>query len=62
MRPSPFTPPTQVANWADQVRSQPAYKWSAPLHFIDTPDWECAYTPASDCADSQCVAGALPMI
>ena len=29
----------QVANWADQVRSDPAYKWSAPLHFIDTPDW-----------------------
>jgi hypothetical protein len=49
----------QVANWADQVRSQPDYKWSAPLHFIDTPDWECAYTPATDCVDSKCVAGAI---
>jgi hypothetical protein len=48
-----------VANWADQVRSQPDYKWSAPLHFIDTPDWECAYTPATDCVDSKCVAGAI---
>ncbi len=31
-----------VAPWADTVRSQAAYKWSAPLHFINTPDWACA--------------------
>jgi hypothetical protein len=56
---APPPAPSQVANWADQVRSQPDYKWSAPLHFIDTPDWECAYTPATDCVDSKCVAGAI---
>jgi hypothetical protein len=49
----------QVANWADQVRSQSAYKWSAPLHFINTPDWECAFTPDQDCSDNMCVSGAI---
>lgn len=49
---------TQVATWADDVRSDPAYHWSAPLHYIDTPDWACAYT-ATDCPNQMCVAGAI---
>ena len=28
-----------VANWPDTVRSNPAWRWSEPLHFIDTPSW-----------------------
>jgi len=47
-----------VANWADQVRSQPAYKWSAPLHYTDTPDWACVYKPA-DCDHNMCVVSAI---
>lgn len=48
-----------VSTWADQVRSLPEWKWSEPLHFINTPDWACKYAPSVDCADSMCVAGAI---
>jgi len=50
---------SDVANWADQVRSTPAYAWSAPLHFIDTPDWACTYVHSRDCGNNMCVAGAI---
>jgi len=49
----------QVANWADQIRSQPAFKWSSPLHFADVPDWACDFIHSRDCADNMCVVGAV---
>jgi len=39
----------EVASWADQILSQPQWKWSAPLHYINTPAWQCSYDPAQDC-------------
>lgn len=53
-----------VANWADEVRTLPAFKWSAPLHFINTPDWTCDYVRVRDCYNEQhqfgyCVDGAI---
>jgi len=39
----------EIANWADEVRDEPAYAWSAPLHFINTPDWKCDYERSRDC-------------
>lgn len=55
---------TAVANWADQVRTLPAFKWSEPLHFIDTPEWACNYNRQRDCYNSDgeylmCVDGAI---
>lgn len=47
------------STWADQVRYQAGWKWSAPLHFINTPDWACDFQPARDCADKMCVYGAI---
>jgi len=47
-----------VANWADQIRSQPAYKWTSPLHFADTPDWACVYK-TTDCEHDACVVTAI---
>ena len=41
------------------MRSTPEYQWSAPLHFIDTPDWSCAYDANNDCPNQLCVAGAI---
>ncbi len=32
-----------ISTWADDVRRQAAYAWSAPLHYLDTPDYECTY-------------------
>jgi hypothetical protein len=32
---------SSLCSWADKVRFR--YHWSAPLHFIDTPDNLCTY-------------------
>jgi len=53
-----------VAPWADTVRRDPAYAWSGPLHFINTPDWVCNYQRSRDCVDECgdpmfCVDGAI---
>lgn len=47
-----------VATWADKVKHEHGYYWSAPLHFVNTPDWACHYA-ASDCPDNACVVGAI---
>lgn len=36
-----------VCSWPDDVRKQPLYRWSAALHFADTPDYACNYNYAS---------------
>jgi len=52
-----------VASWADEIRSQKEYKWSATLHYINTPDWLCNYNHQRDCTSDGmpnfCVAGAI---
>lgn len=55
---------SQAANWADQVRILPEFKWSEPVHFINTPDWNCSYVRERDCFNDQkqygfCVDGAI---
>lgn len=32
-----------VCSWADEVRYNYHYRWSSPLHYIDTPDFKCNY-------------------
>lgn len=49
----------EVAAWADQVRDQPGYRWSAPLHYVNFPRGQCDYQPARDCAGGSCVVAAL---
>lgn len=48
-----------VATWADSVKHTSAYRWSSKLHFINTPDWECGFSPVSDCAGNRCLSGAI---
>lgn len=48
-----------VATWADQVKDDPGYAWSKPLHFINTPSWECAFVAANDCPTDTCVYGSI---
>jgi len=48
-----------VATWADDVRHTSAYRWSAPLHFINTPDWLCQYSKQRDCQHDFCCDGAI---
>jgi hypothetical protein len=45
---------SREADWADCARERiPKYRWTAPLHYINTPDWECqGYKVTRDC---QCI-------
>ncbi|CAN6229727.1 unnamed protein product [Urochloa humidicola] len=50
--------------WPDQVRHWYKYRWTGPLHFIDTPDKACTFDYSRDChgpdgAKDMCVAGAI---
>jgi len=51
-----------VASWADQILDEPQWKWSAPLHYINTPSWQCSFDPTKDCGDNEngmCVSNAV---
>lgn len=48
-----------VASWADRVKHSTDYRWSGPLHFINTPDWLCDFSYRRDCVNNRCVAGAI---
>ncbi|KAJ6826974.1 endonuclease 1 [Iris pallida] len=50
--------------WPDQIRHWYKYRWTSPLHFIDTPDDACSFDYARDChgpkgLEDMCVAGAI---
>ncbi|KAG8066409.1 hypothetical protein GUJ93_ZPchr0004g38186 [Zizania palustris] len=50
--------------WPDQVRHWSKYRWTSPLHFIDTPDQACSFVYSRDChgqngVEDMCVAGAI---
>jgi hypothetical protein len=45
---------SDVATWADDVRSTPEWSWSAPLHFIDVPDGDCEFEYTRDCKNNFC--------
>ncbi|CAN6546512.1 unnamed protein product [Malus baccata var. baccata] len=50
--------------WPDQIRHWYRYRWTSPLHFIDTPDNACTFDYSRDCHDqhgvkNMCVAGAV---
>lgn len=38
---------SNLCMWADDVRHTKGYEWSAPLHYIDTPNKRCSYSPIS---------------
>jgi hypothetical protein len=55
-----------MASWADDILyadSNPTgfgnWQWTRPLHYINTPDWNCTYQPERDCIADICVAGAI---
>jgi hypothetical protein len=50
-----------VANWADALRSNaPArFRQTSRWHYVNVSDAACRYRPARDCADGQCVVGAI---
>lgn len=48
-----------IAAWADEVRDQPEYRFTAPFHYVNFRDGSCDYVPARDCANGDCIIGAL---
>ena len=50
-----------VANWADSLRSSnpDSFKHTSRWHYVNLPDDACSYDPARDCADGECVVGAI---
>ncbi|CAA2984677.1 endonuclease 4-like [Olea europaea var. sylvestris] len=53
-----------VCYWADEIKHHYHYRWSSPLHYVDTPDFRCNYKYCRDCHDShghkdRCVTGAI---
>lgn len=46
-----------VSTWADEQRSPE----TAPWHYVNFPRGQCAYTPARDCPDGQCVVAAIEL-
>ncbi|GLT33494.1 hypothetical protein SLA2020_080790 [Shorea laevis] len=52
-----------LCTWPDQIRHWYKYRWTSPLHFIDTPDGACDYDYERDChangIEGMCVVGAI---
>jgi hypothetical protein len=48
-----------VSPWPDRVREEPAYAWTAPLHYVRIHDRRCRYAASRDCEDGECVVGAI---
>jgi len=48
-----------IAGWADDIRADPAFRWTGPLHYVNLPRGRCEYLPARDCPSGNCVVGAI---
>jgi hypothetical protein len=53
---------TNVTTWADEVKRDPEFNFSANLHFVATQDdapRNCSYNDDRDCKDRFCIVGAI---
>lgn len=49
-----------VSVWADHVRdNDPAWAWSAPLHWVNFERGQCEYRARSNCRDGLCVVAGI---
>ncbi|PPQ72671.1 hypothetical protein CVT26_002887 [Gymnopilus dilepis] len=51
-----------AATWADDVRSEKAYSWSASFHFVDAndnPPTSCSVSESRDCSAGNCILTAI---
>jgi hypothetical protein len=46
--------------WADQIRSDAAWDWAKPLHYVNLPRDGSDFDAARDCPEGQCVVAAIP--
>jgi len=48
-----------IASWADRVRDEEGWEWTAPMHYVKFADASCATVHAKDCRDDGCVDAAI---
>ncbi|XP_010538422.1 PREDICTED: endonuclease 4-like isoform X2 [Tarenaya hassleriana] len=53
-----------VCSWADEIKHHYHWRWTSPLHYVDTPDFRCNYMYCRDCHDThghkdRCVTAAI---
>jgi len=48
-----------VSTWADEIRSDPAYRWASPLHYSNVKPGEDAFDLKRDCPPEGCVVSAI---
>ncbi|KAJ4912826.1 Endonuclease 4 [Raphanus sativus] len=53
-----------VCSWPDEIKHHWQWRWTSPLHYVDTPDYRCNYLYCRDCHDThkhqdRCVTGAI---
>ncbi|CAL9226306.1 unnamed protein product [Arabidopsis halleri] len=53
-----------VCSWPDEIKHHWQWRWTSPLHYVDTPDYRCNYEYCRDCHDThkhqdRCVTGAI---
>lgn len=49
----------EVSSWADAVRREDDYRWSAPLHYVNLPIDATEYNNERDCPADGCVVSAI---
>ncbi|KAK0446420.1 nuclease Le1 [Desarmillaria tabescens] len=53
---------SSAATWADSIRSESAFSWSSPLHFVDAednPPSSCSVSESRDCSNGRCILTAI---
>ncbi|CAM6021896.1 unnamed protein product [Sphagnum balticum] len=53
-----------LCTWPDDIKWQHQWRWTSPLHYVDTPDFLCRYDYLRDCHNEygdkdMCVSGAI---
>lgn len=48
-----------VSTWADTIRDDEAWRWTAPMHYVKFDDSTCVYDAERACRDDLCVVGAI---
>lgn len=48
-----------ISTWADEIRDNEAYRWTAPLHYVNFPLGTCTWQAERDCPDGRCVIAAI---
>lgn len=52
----------EVSTWADTIKRKPGYEFTRSLHYVDVGDEAtCVYNDDRDCANGQCIVGALEL-